>query len=189
MDGDGLNDGENTRVFVGNLSWETRWQSLKDHMRSAGNVMRAEVFQDGMGRSAGCGICEFETPQDAATAIATLNDSTLDGRQIFVRYDREQASAGPSGQGGYAGGRSEKGRKVVVLNLPYSCRWQELKDIFRSSGATVVRADVMSTPDGRSKGMGTVVFESESDAQLAIGQMNGIEIDGRAIEVRMDRYG
>lgn len=29
-----------TRVYVGNLSWETEWQDLKDHMRTAGEVSR-----------------------------------------------------------------------------------------------------------------------------------------------------
>lgn len=32
-----------TRVYVGNLSWETEWQDLKDHMRSAGEVRLTSV--------------------------------------------------------------------------------------------------------------------------------------------------
>lgn len=37
----------------------------------------------------GCGIVEFESPEEAAAAIQTLNHTELDGRQIFVREDRE----------------------------------------------------------------------------------------------------
>ena len=37
----------------------------------------------------GCGIVEFESAEEAATAINTLNDVDLDGRPIFVREDRE----------------------------------------------------------------------------------------------------
>lgn len=33
-----------TRVYVGNLSWETEWQDLKDHMRSAGEVCLVDIF-------------------------------------------------------------------------------------------------------------------------------------------------
>ncbi len=40
-----------TRVYVGNLSWQTSWQDLKDHMRKAGNVVRADIFLDETGRS------------------------------------------------------------------------------------------------------------------------------------------
>jgi len=39
------------RVYVGNLPWQTSWQDLKDHMRTAGNVVYADVFLDEFGRS------------------------------------------------------------------------------------------------------------------------------------------
>lgn len=34
------------RVFVGNLSWDVTWQNLKDHMKSAGRVTRADVMNE-----------------------------------------------------------------------------------------------------------------------------------------------
>jgi len=43
--------GPSNRVYVGNLPWQTSWQDLKDHMRQAGNVVRADVFVDETGRS------------------------------------------------------------------------------------------------------------------------------------------
>lgn len=36
-------------------------------------------------RSKGCGIVEFEAPEEAAAAITDLHDTVLGGRQIFVR--------------------------------------------------------------------------------------------------------
>ena len=54
------------RVFVGNLSWDAAWQDLKDHMRGPNgdlNVIHAEVLMDGSGRSKGCGIVEYASPQ------------------------------------------------------------------------------------------------------------------------------
>ena len=77
-----------TKVFVGNLSWATRWQGLKDHMRQAGNVLHADIMMESGGRSKGCAIVEYATPEEAANAIATLADTNLDGRPIFVREDR-----------------------------------------------------------------------------------------------------
>lgn len=35
---------DSRRVYVGNLGWGVAWQDLKDHMRKAGDVVRAEVF-------------------------------------------------------------------------------------------------------------------------------------------------
>lgn len=101
------------------------------------------------------------------------------------------AEAGGGGGGGgrhFAGGRgSDRGRKIVVWNLQYHIGWQDLKDLFREFGP-VIRADVPSNADGRSKGMGTVLFENEADAQRAIEEMTGKEVDGRVIDCRLDRY-
>lgn len=35
---------DSRRVYVGNLGWGVAWQDLKDHMRQAGEVIRAEVY-------------------------------------------------------------------------------------------------------------------------------------------------
>lgn len=84
-------------VFCGNLSYETTWQTLKDHMRQAGEVTRADVLIDrATGRSKGCGIVEYEDAADARKAIRDLHETELDGRQIFLREDREEGGGGGS---------------------------------------------------------------------------------------------
>lgn len=47
--GDGRNDdvAQANRVYVGNLSWDVRWQGLKDYFRQAGEVLHAEVLMNG----------------------------------------------------------------------------------------------------------------------------------------------
>ena len=81
--------GSGCKLYVNNLPWNVSWQGLKDHFRSAGNVVRADVFVGADGRSKGCGIVEFSTPEEAAHAMQTLNDTMLNDRKIFVREDRE----------------------------------------------------------------------------------------------------
>ena len=46
---------EGRRLFVKNLSYDTQWKYLKDHMRQAGDVVRADVFENQYGRSRGIG--------------------------------------------------------------------------------------------------------------------------------------
>ena len=87
--GGGGGGGSGCKLYVNNLPWNVSWQGLKDHFRSAGNVTRADVFTSADGRSKGCGIVEFSTPEEAAHAIRTLNDTMLNDRKIFVREDRE----------------------------------------------------------------------------------------------------
>lgn len=87
---------------------------------------------------------------------------------------RRSASAGSSGY------------QVVVQNLPWACTWQRLKEVFNQW--EVVRADVIVNQYGQSRGFGVVRFASESDASAAIASMNGTEMDGREITVKLDRY-
>ena len=187
--------GLGNRVFVGNLSWNVSWQDLKDHMRSAGNVVYCDVMmEDGTGRSKGCGIVEFETAAEAQQAIDTLTDTDLNGRNIWIREDREdrgpnRASAAAQVQGG--GGAAVQvnhlaGRQLYVGNLSFDTTWQDLKDHFNIEDCPVQRAEVGQHPDGRSKGWGTIRYATPDHANAAIENLNGTELDGRVIEVRLD---
>merc|ERR1711991_364423 len=78
-------------------------------------------------------------------------------------------------------------RQVYVGNLPFSTSWQDLKDAFKSAGS-VVRAEILTTQDGKPKGCGTVLFESSADAQNAIREYHEAEFDGRVIQVHLDKF-
>ncbi|KAI8812370.1 hypothetical protein BJ742DRAFT_673974 [Cladochytrium replicatum] len=182
------------RVYVGNLAYEVGWQELKDFMRKAGEVVYADVLTQPSGRSKGCGVVEYSTPEEAQRAIRELNDTQLLNRPVFIREDRETEakfganpprSRGPPPSGGhYSGaGADTAGRQIFIGNLPYIVAWQDLKDLFRQAG-NVVRADVMEGPDRRSKGTGTVLFETPQEAQNAIAMFEGHEWHGRRLEVR-----
>uniref|UniRef100_A0A7S4C666 RRM domain-containing protein n=1 Tax=Chrysotila carterae TaxID=13221 RepID=A0A7S4C666_CHRCT len=188
--GGGVGAGQS--LYVGNLAWDVSWQDLKDHFKSAGTVLHADVMMEAdTGRSKGCGLVVFANARDAENAIATLHDSELKGRQIFVREDREGGSAvrNPLNGGAtlvrpMAGVGSGGGGvcKVFVGNLPFETTWPQLKDIFREAG-NVIRADVAQAADGRSLGHGTVVFASAVDAANAIQRFNGADFLGRSLKV------
>ena len=76
------------RVYVGNLSWDCKWQDLKDHMRSVGEVLHADVMMGADGRSKGCALVEYQSAAEAQRAIGELTDTEIMGRKIFVREDR-----------------------------------------------------------------------------------------------------
>lgn len=194
--GGGSGAAKGSRVYVGNLSWDVAWQDLKDLFKTVGEVVHADVFTGSDGRSRGCGIVEFASPADASHAIATLNDTELKGRLIFVREDREEegfsggaaaAGAGRGAAGAGAGrGGAGAGTRVYVGNVPFNLTWQQLKDTF-AEVAPIVRADIPLHPDGKSKGFGIVVFETPAGADKAIETFTGALMDGRPIEVRLDR--
>jgi RNA recognition motif-containing protein len=175
---------QNRRVYVGNLSWDVAWQDLKDHMREAGEVLHAEVITEHNGRSKGCGIVEFATEDAAKEAITTLTDTELNGRMIFVREDRETASAA-AGSPQAAGGRNQS-TSVYVWNLSYETSWQDLKDHMRKAG-NVDQASILTDPDGESIGCGVVVYQRGHEAARAIRELNDSDLKGRAIHLREDR--
>ncbi|HEY8279409.1 MAG TPA: RNA-binding protein [Bdellovibrionota bacterium] len=75
------------------------------------------------------------------------------------------------------------GRKLYVGNLPFSVTDNSLSDAFTACG-TVTSSKVITDRDsGRSKGFGFVEMSSDSEAQAAIGKLNGADWEGRAMTV------
>jgi len=185
------------RVYVGNLSWDVTWPELKDHMRTAGEVLRADVISEHNGRSKGCGIVEYATEDEARQAIETLTHTELRGRTIFVREDREGGggAAGGGNEGGgqrqqvavsVGGGGGTNSNSVYVWNLSYDVSWQDLKDHMRKTG-NVDQATVLTGNDGSSIGCGIVVYQSARDAQRAIRELQETDLNGRPVRLREDR--
>lgn len=171
-----------TKVHVGQLSFDTDWRSLKDFMRSAGEVARADVAARPDGRSKGWGTVEFRTARGAAAAIRDLNGATLDGRAIIVRADRD---SGPSASAGSSSGSS--GGRVYVGNIPWNIHWQDLKDYFREQGFDVAHVDIPTVAGSdKSKGFALIEFTSKAEANRAISHLNGIEMNGRQLSARFD---
>merc|ERR1712096_553179 len=88
-DRSGTKSGENKgcQIFVGNLPYTTTWQELKDAFKICGNVIRADIPQDYRGRSKGFGIVLFESNEEAQKAIEEMNNTELNGRNIYVKLD------------------------------------------------------------------------------------------------------
>src|SRR6476646_471159 len=99
-----------TKLYVGNLPFQTTSDELKDHFAQAGNVESASVVEDRMtGRSRGFGFVEMSTPEEAAAAIEQFNGKDFGGRNLTVNEARPRTDGGPGGGGGYGGNRGGGG--------------------------------------------------------------------------------
>ncbi|XP_036442050.1 heterogeneous nuclear ribonucleoprotein M isoform X2 [Colossoma macropomum] len=95
-------------------------------------------------------------------------------------------SFGSAGQGGPgAGANARKGCQIFVRNLPFDFTWKMLKDAFNSCG--IVQYADIKMENGKSKGCGVVRFDSPETAERACRTMNGYRLNGREIDVRIDR--
>jgi RNA recognition motif-containing protein len=111
--------------------------------------------------------------QNNSSPLAATLGEDVDYSSFYL-YD----GLGASGAGG---------RNLFVGNLPFHCQWQDLKDLFRQAG-TIIRADVALGQDGRSRGFGTVVFATDTDAEHAVKMFHGYEYNGRQLKVHYDKF-
>jgi len=96
-----------SRLYVGNLSYETDTETLRQAFSATGEVTDAHVVMDReSGRSRGFGFVTMASPDLAKKAIETMNGSMLDGRAIRVNEAEERPRGGG---GGFGGPRSDRG--------------------------------------------------------------------------------
>ena len=99
------------KLFVGNLSFETTDNELKELFSTAGVCESASVIRDRTtGRSRGFGFVEMSSEDEALQAVTKLNSAELQGRNINVSIARERTpgagrfSGAPRSSGGGGGG-------------------------------------------------------------------------------------
>ena len=100
-------------IYVGNLSWSMTDDDLSNLFSQYGTVSSAKILKEkNTGRSKGFGFVEMEDEDAAKTAIATLNESEVQGRKLIVNESQprpEGSGYKKSGGGGYGGGRGGGG--------------------------------------------------------------------------------
>jgi RNA recognition motif-containing protein len=101
-------------IYVGNLSWNLKDQDLNDLFTPFGEVASAKIVLDKFTqRSKGFGFVEMPNDEQAQAAIAQLNSSEVDGRNLVVNESRpkEEGSGGFKKRsfGGGGGGGFKKG--------------------------------------------------------------------------------
>ncbi|MGN6196541.1 MAG: RNA recognition motif domain-containing protein [Ginsengibacter sp.] len=100
-------------IYVGNLSWSMTDDDLNNLFSQYGTVSSAKILKEkNTGRSKGFGFVEMQDEDAAKTAIATLNESEVQGRKLIVNESQprpEGSGYKKSGGGGYGGGRSGGG--------------------------------------------------------------------------------
>jgi RNA recognition motif-containing protein len=94
-----------SRLYVGNLSYDTDTETLRQAFATSGEVTDAHVVTDReSGRSRGFGFVTMATPDQAKKAIETMNGAVIDGRSIRVNEAEERPRGGGGGGRSFGGG-------------------------------------------------------------------------------------
>ena len=95
-----------TKLYVGNLAFQTTSQDLQELFGQAGTVQSASVVEDrDTGHSRGFGFVEMSTQEEATSAIEQFNGKEISGRTLKVNEAKPRENRGAGGRG-FAGNRN-----------------------------------------------------------------------------------
>src|ERR1700755_902870 len=95
----------NTRLYVGNLSFNTNAEGVRTAFQEFGTVSDVHLVSDReTGRSRGFAFVTMGTPEEAAKAIEGMDGRTLDGRPLRVNEAEQRQQRGGGGGGGFRSG-------------------------------------------------------------------------------------
>ena len=101
-----------TKLYVGNLAFQTSSSDLEEMFGQVGTVQSATVVEDReTGRSRGFGFVEMSSKEEAEAAINEFNGKDVNGRNLTVNEAKPREDRGGSGggRGGYGGGGGGRG--------------------------------------------------------------------------------
>ncbi|KAL4822535.1 hypothetical protein H8958_007341 [Nasalis larvatus] len=163
-------------IFIKNLDKSIDNKALYDTFSAFGNILSCKVVCDENG-SKGYGFVHFEMQEAAERASEKMNGMLLNDHKVFVgrfksRKEREAE----------LGARAKEFTNVYIKNFGEDMDDERLKDLFGKFGPAL-SVKVMTDESGKSKGFGFVSFERHEDAQKAVDEMNGKELNGKQIYV------
>uniref|UniRef100_A0AAQ4Q0G8 Polyadenylate-binding protein n=1 Tax=Gasterosteus aculeatus aculeatus TaxID=481459 RepID=A0AAQ4Q0G8_GASAC len=163
-------------VFIKNLDKSIDNKALYDTFSAFGNILSCKVVCDENG-SKGYAFVHFETQDAADRAIEKMNGMLLNDRKVFVgrfksRKEREAE----------LGARAKEFTNVYIKNFGDDMTDDRLKEHFDKYGKTL-SVKVMMDPSGKSRGFGFVSYEKHEDANKAVEEMNGNELNGKTVFV------
>ncbi|KAM9350873.1 polyadenylate-binding protein 1-like isoform 2-T2 [Symphorus nematophorus] len=174
-------------IFIKNMDESIDNKALYDTFSAFGNILSCKVVCDEKG-SKGYGFVHFETHEAANRAIDTMNGMLLNDRKVFVGHFKSRKEREVE-----FGTKAMKFTNVYIKNFGEDYTDEKLKEVFSAFGRTL-SVRVMKDERGRSRGFGFVNYANHVDAQKAVDEMNGKEINGKVIYVgraqkRLERQG
>ncbi|XVF55876.1 hypothetical protein PTKIN_Ptkin06aG0071700 [Pterospermum kingtungense] len=172
-------DGEEGRLYVGNLPYSMTSSELSEIFSEAGRVASVEiVYRRATDRSRGFAFVTMGSVDEAKVAIRLFDGSQIGGRTVKVNFP-EVPRGGEREVMGPKIGRSHRSfvdspYKIYAGNLGWGVTSEGLKDAFASQPGLLSAKVIYERDTGRSRGFGFVSFESAETVEAALNAMNGV---------------
>jgi RNA recognition motif-containing protein len=163
-----------TKIYVGNLNFETTAETIEDAFKAHGDVIECFMPVDYDGNPRGFAFVSMEE-EAAVKAIEALNQSELDGRVLTVNKSL------PRGQKSQRSERPPQ-TKLYVGNLSWGTEEGALRELFEEYGNVIDCYIPVDRETGQHRGFAFVTMEPD-DALRAADETDGYELDGRILRV------
>lgn len=178
-------------VYVKNFGEDMTDDKMSEMFKEFGEIISAKVMvtQGDEPKSKGFGFCSFKNQEDAAKAVAALNNTTINNRTLYVgraqkkseRLEvlRRQFESRPEKKPQYV-----TGINLYVKNLDDRVDDDQLHSEFARFG-TITSCKVMTDQFGNSKGFGFVCYSNPEEAAMAVTEMSYKMINDKPIYVAL----
>ncbi|NXN43406.1 NUCL protein, partial [Rhinoptilus africanus] len=158
-------------LFVGNLTPNKDYDELKTGIKEFFGKKSIEVLDVRIGASKRFGYVDFSSAEDLDKALQ-LNGKKLMGLEIKLEKAKSKETIKENK-------KERDARTLFVKNLPYRLTEDEMRDVFKNA----LEIRIVLNKEGNSKGMAYIEFKTEAEANKALEEKQGAEIDGRAMVI------
>ncbi|XP_027319963.3 nucleolin [Anas platyrhynchos] len=158
-------------LFMKNLCPTKDYDELKTAIKEFFGKKNLQVSEVRIGSSKRFGYVDFLSAEDMDKALQ-LNGKKLMGLEIKLEKAKSKESLKENK-------KERDARTLFVKNLPYRLTEEEMKNVFENA----VEVRIVLNKEGSSKGMAYVEFKTEAEADKALEEKQGTEIDGRAMVI------
>ncbi|NXR71311.1 NUCL protein, partial [Pycnonotus jocosus] len=158
-------------VFVGNLVCTKEFEELKTGLREFFGKKNIEVLDVRIGASKRFGYVDFSSAEDLDKALQ-MNGKKLMGSEVKLEKAKSKETMKENK-------KERDARTLFLKNLPYRITEDEIKEVFENA----MEVRIVMNKDGSSKGMAYVEFKTEAEANKALEEKQGTEIEGRAVVI------
>ncbi|PAA88307.1 hypothetical protein BOX15_Mlig024422g1, partial [Macrostomum lignano] len=147
-------------------------EDLRDLFETIGQLRSSKIVRTPEGESKCFGFVTYVAPQDAAKASIELTGRLIQGKKLKVQFAKPEIA--------------ENG-KLYIGNLPEGYAQSDLDKLFDSYGPLKESKLLMDKRTGKSKGCGFIELCSGPLADMAIAQLNGLQLDGAPQPLKVHR--
>lgn len=178
---------ENTKMFVGGLSWETTLETFTDYFKTYGEITDSVIMKDGSGKPRGFGFVTFKKACSVGSVLGK-KEHKIDGKHVDPKIAEKRGTPSSLNQSQSPPNLfpqpTVQTRKIFVGGIPPGTTEDELKKHFVSYG-NVVKVEIkLDKESNRPRGFGFLTLDDDKSVEK-ICKDHFFRINGKQVECKL----